>query len=359
MENVKTIPLHDKHLALKAKMAPFAGFNMPLQYTSVKDEVLAVRNNCGVFDVSHMGEFFATGPEANQFVDYVMSNQFASSPEGKAVYSPLCNLEGGVVDDMIAYKINNQKILICVNASNIEKDFHWLNQFKSKFNFELTNHSDKYCLLAVQGPKTIEMMKKCGIKFNEACEYYSIQIMDFNFEEIILARTGYTGEDGFEIFCSQKIAETLWDKLLSIGVTPCGLASRDVLRLEVCYPLYGHELNDQLSPTESGISWTVKMNKSDFVGKSALSIREKKFQLVKLKLSQGIPRQGYEVLNSDNNKIGEVTSGTHSVTINQGICFALLNISLYPKDEKFYIKIRENKYQADLVKKPFVNGGHK
>ncbi|MBY0413100.1 MAG: glycine cleavage system aminomethyltransferase GcvT, partial [Bdellovibrionales bacterium] len=289
--------LHEAHLSLGAKMAPFAGFDMPLQYSSVKEEVMAVREHAGVFDVSHMGEFFVSGPDAVSFVDHIITNDFKNAEMLKAVYSPLCREDGTVIDDLIAYKLENEKVLICVNASNIDKDWNWISSQKGTFNCNLSNLSNDFSLLAIQGPKAELILRDFGILFPKDFPYYSIAEVAHDGEKLIVARTGYTGEDGFEIFSSHKYAKHLWDKLIFNGVKPCGLASRDVLRVEVCYPLYGHEISDTVTPLDAGLSWTVKMSKADFVGKKALENYKAKFQLVKLSLERGIPREGYDVVN--------------------------------------------------------------
>ncbi len=362
MENnsaTKRTSLHAKHLALKAKMAPFAGYDMPIQYTSVKDETLAVRQSVGVFDVSHMGEFFVEGPEAHAFIDSIITNDFLGAGANKAVYSPLCREDGTVIDDLIAYKLSPERALICVNASNIQKDWDWISSKHKGFNCKLSNKSEDYSLLALQGPKTTEIMSKLELLPHGEFPYYSVSEAKHQGETVILARTGYTGEDGFEIFCSHTKAAQLWDKMLSIGVTPCGLAARDVLRLEVCYPLYGHELNDHLTPLDAGLKWTVKFARPKFIGREALQNLKPKYKLVKLLVDKGIPRQGYPVLNSQGEVIGEVTSGTLSVTINQGICLALVESARYPGDDKFLINIRNKNYEATPKTKAFVTGGHK
>lgn len=357
---MKKTSLHESHLSLKAKMAPFAGFDMPLQYNSVKEEVISVREKVGVFDVSHMGEFFVEGEEAIKFVDHIMTNDFANAEEKKAVYSPLCNEDGKVLDDLIAYKISNKKILICVNASNIEKDWNWIESKLGEFNCTLTNKSDDYSLLAVQGPETEKVLKALKVLENETPEYYSVITKTFNDSEVILARTGYTGEDGFEIFCSHSTASLLWKGLLEQGVAPCGLASRDVLRLEVCYPLYGHELSEDWTPLDAGLKWTVKMNKEQFIGKQALGAIEKsEYRLIKLSLSKGIPREGYPILNEEEKEVGKVTSGTMSVTLGKGICLGLVRRSDFPENKKFMISIRNKVYEAEYHTKGFVTGGHK
>jgi aminomethyltransferase len=356
---IQKTSLHEEHLSLNAKMAPFAGFDMPLQYSSVKEEVLAVRNHAGVFDVGHMGEFLVEGVDAIKFVDYIMTNDFTNAENLKAVYSPLCRDDGTVIDDLIAYKLGAEKVLICVNASNIQKDWNWISSKTENFKITLKNHSDDYSLLALQGPESEKIIKDLGILKTIDFPYYSILETMFEGEKLIIARTGYTGEDGFEIFSSHAFAKNFWKKLLSIGVKPCGLAARDVLRLEVCYPLYGHELNDDVTPLDAGLSWTVKLAKDNFIGKAALADYKPHLQLLKLSLERGIPREGYDVLDSENNVIGKVTSGTMSVITGKGIAMALVEKSKNPKNKKYAIKIRTTSYEATLHSKAFITGGHK
>lgn len=351
--------LYEKHIALKAKMGPFAGFEMPLQYTSVKDEALSVRNNVGVFDVSHMGEFFVEGKDAYKFVDYLITNDFISGGKNKAIYSPLCREDGTVIDDLIAYKLGPERVLICVNASNIDKDFSWMQKHVGKFSVDFSNRSDDYSLLALQGPKSEVMLSNLGILKDKNISYYGVTESDFQNENLIIARTGYTGEDGFEIFCSHQMANNLWDLFLKNGAMPCGLAARDVLRLEVGYPLYGHELNDTITPLDSALKWTVKLEKESFIGKSALKNYSPKFQLVKLSLDVGIPRENYPVLDFSEKEIGRVTSGTMSVVTGKGIAMALIEKSKMPANKEFLINIRNKFYKANFHTKPFVNGGHK
>lgn len=356
---LQTTSLTQEHINLNAKMAPFAGFNMPVSYQSTKEEVIAVRNNSGVFDVSHMGEFFVEGPDAVSFVDSLLTNDFSNAPLEKAVYSPLCNEEGKVIDDLIAYKLASEKVLICVNAANIEKDYNWISSKHSDQNCTLTNKSQDYSLLALQGPKSEEVLKTLEIYPDQDFPYYSAKEFSVNNHTIILARTGYTGEDGFEIFGSHQFIGELWPKLLKQGVAPCGLAARDVLRLEVAYPLYGHELSEEWTPLDAGLKWTVKMDKEAFIGKEALASYDKQYRLVKLSLEKGIPRDDYEVLNDEGVTIGRVTSGTMSVTLGKGICFAMIKNEHFPENKSFSIKVRKNIMQATYHSKAFVSGGHK
>jgi aminomethyltransferase len=350
--------LFDEHAKLGAKIVPFAGWEMPVQYTSVKEEVLAVRNNSGVFDVSHMGEFFVEGNDAEKFVDSLVTNDILNAPVGKAIYSPLCRENGTVIDDLIVYKLAAGKILICVNASNIDKDFSWIKSKHSGYDCTLTNRSNDFSLLALQGPKSFSVLQSL-IKNLPDIEYYSVFETTLNSNPVILARTGYTGEDGFEIFGSHSTILYLWQKLMELQVTPCGLAARDVLRMEVCYPLYGHELDDEVNPYDAGLAWTVKLSKENFIGKTALASKPTHFKSVKLVLDKGIPREGYPVLNSHQEPIGVVTSGTMSVVLNKGIAIARINVDKVPHDEVFFVDIRQKPYPAQIVKKPFVTGGHK
>ncbi len=346
--------LFSEHQKLGAKLVPFAGWKMPVQYTSVKDEALAVRNNVGVFDVSHMGEFFIEGTDAVDFVDQLVTNDIATAPIGKAIYSPLCREDGTVVDDLIVYKLAENRIMICVNASNIEKDFSWMQSKHSGFKCSLVNRSNDFSLLAIQGPKSEEILRDI-FKDLPAMEYYSVAEMG----KFIFARTGYTGEDGFEVFGTHEEIKKLWNDFMERKVTPCGLAARDVLRLEVCYPLYGHELSDSVTPLDAALGWTVKLNKKSFIGKNALAETKPKYKLVKLLVEKGIPREGYKIVNSDHKPIGTVTSGTMSVVLNQGIAFAQVEIANFPKDEVFFVDIRGKFYNTTLTKKAFVTGGHK
>lgn len=356
---IQKTSLHEEHVSLKAKMAPFAGFDMPLQYSSVKEEVQAVRSHAGVFDVSHMGEFLVEGVDAVKFVDFIVTNDFLNAENLKAVYSPLCRDNGTVIDDLIAYKLGSTRVLICVNASNIEKDWNWISSKISNFKCTIKNQSDDYSLLAIQGPESEKIMREFGVLTETEFPYYSIVETSLNGEKLIVARTGYTGEDGFEIFSSHSFAKTFWKKLLDVGVKPCGLAARDVLRLEVCYPLYGHELNDEVTPLDAGLAWTVKLAKADFIGKSALVEYKPRYQLVKLSLERGIPREGYDVLDANLNPIGKVTSGTMSVVTGKGIAMALVEKEKNPKDKKYLINIRNTNYEANLHTKAFITGGHK
>jgi len=353
--------LYNEHKALGAKLVDFAGWEMPIQYKNLKEEVIAVRKSVGVFDVSHMGEFFVTGVETIKFVDHLVTNDIVNAPMLKAIYSPLCREDGTVIDDLIVYKISENNLMICVNAGNIQKDYEWIATQAKNFDVEVKDKSADYSLLAVQGPETYSILSQMDLqaKLNDI-EYYSLQIIDENSETpIIFARTGYTGEDGFEIFGPHEYIVKIWKQLMEKEVTPCGLGARDVLRLEVGYPLYGHELNDEVTPLDSGLRWTVKQSKESFIGKKFLSEYTPKYRLAKFILDKGIPREGYAVKNSHDEVVGVVTSGTMSVGLGKGVAITRIEKEKFTEDDSYYIEIRNKNYPAIFTKKAFINGGHK
>lgn len=358
---MKKTKLNSLHSELGAKLVNFAGFEMPIHYKSLKEEVIAVRNGCGVFDVSHMGEFFVTGNEAHKFVDYIMTNDFLSSPEGKAVYSPMCDDKGMMLDDLIAYKLSKNEAMICVNASNIDKDFNWMKSHITGFDANIDDQSDSFSLLAIQGPKSESVLNSIYDSFGvPQMEYYGVKEIKHNDGRVIIARTGYTGEDGFEVFGQHDFIIDLWEKLISSkGVSPCGLGARDVLRLEVAYPLYGHELDDTVTPLDCGLKWCTKLEAGDFIGKEALQNYQPRFQTVKLVMLKGIARENYKVLDQDQKEIGYITSGTMSVSNSQGIALARINKEKVNTTTDFYVNIRNKNYKATRVMKAFVVGGHK
>lgn len=352
--------LFEEHKSLGAKIVDFAGWQMPIQYENLKKEVQAVRENVGVFDVSHMGEFFIFGTDAIEAVDYIVTNDISNAKTGKAIYSPMCREDGTIIDDLIVYKISDSRVMICVNAANIDKDKKWIKEKISKFNVEFADQSANYSLLAVQGPNSYEVLNSIELDFKiEDIEYYSLQIENQDSSiPTIIARTGYTGEDGFEIFAPHSQIKNIWNQLINKGVTPCGLGARDVLRLEVCYPLYGNELNDEVTPLDCGLKWTVKFNKKDFIGKNFLKTYAPKYQLIKLVLDKGIAREGYLVEDSQGNQLGIITSGTMSVVNSKGIALARVNKDA-DIDSQIFINIRNRQYEAKRIKNSFVTGGHK
>lgn len=348
--------LHGHHLKAGAKMAPFAGFDMPLQYAgSVKEEVHSTRNEVAVFDVSHMGEFLVEGKEACHYIDYLLPNHFLSAPIGKAVYSPLCRENGSIIDDLIAYKLGPERVLVCVNAANIEKDWSWFETQVGNFDCQLKNISEETSLLAIQGPKTEEALRKAlDINISDL-DYYGVR----EFGDYIIARTGYTGEDGVEVFASSDNIVGLWEKLMAEEIRPAGLVARDVLRLEVGYPLYGNELTDMLTPLDCGLKWTVKFEKEKFMGKDFLMDYQPKRQNVKFSVAKGIPRKEQIIVDKNGDEIGEVTSGTMSFTAGKGIGMASMDRENYQKGEQYFLQIRNKLEPLEVHGKPIVSGGHK
>lgn len=358
---MKNTALNDTHVALKAKMVPFAGFHMPVQYEGVTAEHLTVRNSLGVFDVSHMGEFIVSGKNALALIQKITSNDASKLKVGDAQYSCFPNENNGIVDDLICYRIKENKYLLVVNASNIEKDWNWISKYNDAFGAELKDVSDEYCLLAIQGPKAIEAMQSLSSLDLNTIPYYTFKIGDFaGFENVLISSTGYTGSGGFEIYCKNSEALHIWTKVFeaghSYGIKPIGLAARDTLRLEMGYCLYGNEINDATSPIEAGLSWITKFNK-DFVNHKALAQQknqkpEKK--LVGFELNErGIPRQGYDIVDENGAIIGNVTSGTMSPSLQKGIGMGYVSIEFSKPGTKIYIQVRKKAIPAVVVKMPF------
>ena len=360
---IKEIALSETHKGLGAKMVPFAGYNMPVSYEGVNVEHETVRNNVGVFDVSHMGEFLVLGPNALELIQKVTSNDASKIVDNQAQYSCFPNAIGGIVDDLIVYRINNEKWLLVVNASNIEKDWNWINSHNS-VGAELINVSEDYSLFAIQGPKAVQAMQSLtSIDLNNI-KFYHFQIADFaGVENIIISATGYTGSGGFEIYCKNNEAEQIWKEIFNAGnnfdIKPIGLAARDTLRLEMGYCLYGNDINDTTSPIEAGLGWITKFTKNFINSENLLKQKELGTQrsLVAFELDErGIPRQGYDILNSQGDKIGEVTSGTMSPTLAKGIGMGYIPTNLKSVGTKLYIQIRKKIIPATIVKLPFYKG---
>ena len=344
------LPLHDRHTDLGAKMAPFANHTMPMEYGSVNEEVFAVRKNRGLFDISHMGEFVIEGVDAVVFCDYMMTNNFAGVKRGKAVYSPLCNEQGKVLDDIIAYKLSEEKVLLCVNASNREKDWKWIKERADGFEVNIRDSSEQTSLLALQGPTALMALKEAGL-VDISLPSYSVMEISFRKQSVIVATTGYTGEDGVEIFSNHKTIREIWDILYKEGAVPCGLVARDILRLEMCYPLYGNELTEKLTPFDANLGWTVKMEKENFIGKNALKDYKPVYKLLKFFLDKGIPRKGYPVLDDKGREIGLLTSGTYSPCLKKGIALGPVQREKMPENGEFFIKIRQRVYKAQNCNK--------
>ncbi len=357
---MKKIALNDIHEKLGAKMVPFAGYMMPVQYEGVNAEHETVRKGVGVFDVSHMGEFLLTGEKAIDLIQKVTTNDASTLTIGKAQYSCLPNNEGGIVDDLIVYRIKEEQYLLVVNASNIEKDWNWISQHNT-FGVEMRNLSDDYSLLAIQGPKAVEAMQSLTSIDLSAIKYYHFEVADFaGIEHVIISATGYTGSGGFEIYCKNSEVEQIWNKVFeageNFGIKPIGLAARDTLRLEMGFCLYGNDIDDTTSPIEAGLGWITKFTK-DFI--NAENLKKQKEQGVTRKLvgfeliERGIPRHDYEIIDNNGNIIGKVTSGTMAPSLNKGIGMGYLTAEFASVDSEIYIKIRNNNVKAKVVKMPF------
>lgn len=360
---MKNTPFTEKHVALGARMAEFAGYNMPISYSGINDEHLAVRNNAGVFDVSHMGEFILKGEKALDLIQKVTSNDVSKLPAGKAQYSCLPNKEGGIIDDLIVYCIEENKVyMLVVNASNIQKDWDWISSFNTE-NAEMHNISDKTCLLAIQGPQATKMMQSLTEIDLMDMKYYTFQKGTFaGVDNVLISATGYTGSGGIEIYFENKEgnADKVWNKIFEVGsgkgLKPIGLAARDTLRLEMGYCLYGNDIDDTTSPLEAGLGWITKFNK-DFIGKEIL--QKQKAEGIKRKLvgielmEKGIPRHGYEILNRNDEIIGHVTSGTQSPSLRKAIGMAYVQSEYAATGTEIFIKIRDKKVPAKVVKMPF------
>ena len=357
---MKNTALTETHMSLGAKMVPFAGFNMPVQYEGVTAEHETVRQAVGIFDVSHMGEFLIEGEHALDLIQKVSSNDASKLTLGKAQYSCLPNDDGGIVDDLIIYKIKEETYLLVVNASNIEKDWNWI-QSKNNVGATMRNLSDDYSLLAIQGPKAIEAMQSLTSHDLADIKFYNFIVGDFaGIEHVIISATGYTGSGGFEVYCKNSEVKQIWDKVFEagagFGIKPIGLAARDTLRLEMGYCLYGNDIDDTTSPIEAGLGWITKFTK-DFTNSEALKSQKEHGvtrKLIAFELDQrGIPRHGYDIVDGNGNKIGQVTSGTMSPSLGIGIGLGYVSSIFSEINSKINIQIRKNAIPATVVKLPF------
>jgi len=360
---MKNIPLKETHEALGAKMVPYAGFNMPVQYEGVNAEHETVRNAVGVFDVSHMGEFLIEGEHALEFIQKITTNDASKLTIGKAQYNCIPNDTGGIVDDIIIYKLKENTYLMVGNASNIDKDWDWM-QSKNDVGAVLRNVSDDYSLLAIQGPKAVEAMQSLTSQDLSSIDFYNFVVADFaGIEYVIISATGYTGSGGFEVYCKNSEVKQVWNKVFeagaSYGIKPIGLAARDTLRLEMGYCLYGNDIDDTTSPLEAGLGWITKFNKP-FTNSEAFKIEKvegPKRKLIAFELNErGIPRHGYDIVDRNGNKIGVVTSGTMSPSLNKGIGLGYVPTNLAEIESIIYIQIRKHNIPATIVKLPFYKG---
>jgi aminomethyltransferase len=362
---MKNTPFTHKHIALGAKMAPFAGYNMPISYTGINDEHAAVRNSAGVFDVSHMGEFILKGENALDLIQRVTSNDASKLTAGKAQYSCLPNTEGGIVDDLLVYCIEENKVyMLVVNASNIEKDWNWISQFNTK-GVEMHNISDHTCLLAIQGPQATSILQTLTDKDVINLKYYTFVKGTFaGVENVLISATGYTGAGGLEIYFEDKdgAADKIWDAIFaagaSKGIKPIGLGARDTLRLEMGFCLYGNDIDDRTNPLEAGLGWITKFTK-DFTARPILEkIKAEgvKQKLVGLEMiDKGIPRHDYEIKDAQGNLIGRVTSGTQSPTLQKAVGLGYVRTDFATLDSEVYIAVRDKLLKAKVSKVPFLS----
>lgn len=357
---LKKVALNDLHEQLGGKMVPFAGYNMPVRYSSDIEEHNTVRNGVGVFDVSHMGEFVLQGPDALDLIQRVTSNDASKLIDGQAQYSYFPNETGGVIDDLLVYRFNAEKYMLVVNASNIEKDWEWVSKFNTK-GVDMKNVSDSYSLFAVQGPKAIEALQKLTSVNLSEIKYYNFVVGPFaGVEHVIISATGYTGAGGFELYLHNDHAESVWKQIFEAGasldIKPIGLGARDTLRMEMGYCLYGNDITDETSPLAAGLGWVTKFTK-EFTNSAALQKQKEegvKTKLVAFKMmDKGIPRSHYELLDSEENKIGEVTSGTMSPSLGYGIGLGYVTKEHSKVGTEILVAVRNRRLKAEVVKLPF------
>lgn len=354
--------LYDRHVALGALMQPFGGFDMPIQYSSIIEEHNAVRQHCGVFDVSHMGETFISGEDAERFVNHIFTNDVTGAPIGQIFYGMMCYPDGGTVDDLLVYKMGEQLYFLVINAANIDKDMEWIMTSAEGFNVNIDHCSERYGQLAVQGPEAETIMEEVLQIPCKDLVFYTAKTINMDGVEVIVSRTGYTGEDGFEIYGSHEYIVNQWDKLMESGrCKPCGLGCRDTLRFEVGLPLYGDELSQDISPVMAGFSMFCKFDKPEFIGKEALL--KQKTEGVARRLrglmldDRAVPRHGYKVL-KDGVEVGEVTTGYRLISVDQSCAVALVDSSLKLGD-RVEVQIRKKTFPATIVKKKFYDKHYK
>jgi aminomethyltransferase len=363
-KTMKNTPLVKKHEALGAKMAEFAGYNMPISYAGIKVEHNTVREGVGVFDVSHMGEFMVEGDGALDLIQKVTTNDASKLSIGDAQYSCFPNGKGGIVDDLLVYRLGEKSYLLVVNASNIDKDWNWINE-QNAFGAALSNISDNYALLAVQGPKAAEALQSLTDVDLSAIKYYTFKQGTFaGLDNIILSATGYTGSGGFELYVPNEAAEAVWDAVFEagkdFGIAPIGLGARDTLRLEMGYCLYGNDIDDTTSPLEAGLGWITKLKKGDFIDSDYLNNQKAEGTARRLvgfeMVERGIPRHDYLIEDAEGNVIGKVTSGTQSPSLGKAIGLGYVSQSFAKSGSEIYIAIRNKKIKAEVVKLPFYKG---
>ena len=363
-EILKKTCLYDEHVGLGAKMSPFAGFMMPIQYSNITDEHNAVRHAVGMFDVSHMGEIFISGPDARKYVNHIFTNDIAPMADGQILYGMMLYPDGGTVDDLLVYKeFEPDSYLLVINAANIDKDFAWMQENAAGYDVKLDNQSESWGQIAVQGPEAEKAVEKIlGLKVSELT-FYTFKNFEVDGKRVIVSRTGYTGEDGFEIYSSNPQTVAYWKALLAGKVVPCGLGCRDTLRFEAGLPLYGDELSAEISPVEAGLGMFCKLTKEEFIGKEALAKQKAEGTVKKLVgieiADKAIPRAGYPVELEDGKQVGVVTTGYHSISLDRSICFALVETAYSALDTPLNIRIRKKVFPGKVVKKRFYQTNYK
>ena len=371
MEENKRTCLYDKHVALGALISPFGGFDMPIQYSDIKDEHEAVRSACGVFDVSHMGEVTVKGPDAEAYVNHIFTNDVRGMETGKILYGMMCYEDGGTVDDLLVYKMGENDFFIVINAANIDKDWAWMTQHAKGYDIDMQNRSDFYGQLAVQGTDSEQVVEEgLGLKCAELT-FNTVKTICLKGDcscsdeacTVIVSRTGYTGEDGFEIYGTHEYIRECWDKLIASGrCKPCGLGCRDTLRFEVGLPLYGDELSADISPVMAGLSIFCKLDKPEFIGREALVDQKEngvERRLVGIELEgKAIPRHGYTVL-KDGEPVGEVTTGYHTISTDKSVCMALVKVPFNKLGTPLEVQIRKKTFPGVVVKKKFYEKHYK
>lgn len=364
-EQLKKTCLHDRHVELGARMSPFAGFDMPIQYSGIIDEHKAVREHVGMFDVSHMGEVFVSGKDAERFVNHIFTNDVRGMADGKVLYGMMLYPDGGTVDDLLVYKeYAPEHYLLVINAANIDKDFAWMQENAAGYDVVLENASEAWGQIAVQGPEAEKAVVEV-LGFADAVElgFYEFKDESVDGRRVILSRTGYTGEDGFEVYASPGLTVKYWDKLLAAGVKPCALGCRDTLRFEAGLPLYGDELSAEISPVMAGLGMFCKLDKEEFIGKEALVAQKAegaKRRIVGIELSDNaVPRAGYPVETAEGVQVGVVTTGYHSISLDKSICFALVDAAWAALGTELMIRIRKRTFPGIVVKKRFYQTKYK
>ncbi len=362
MENKKTC-LYEQHMALGAFMSPFAGFEMPIHYTSIVEEHNAVRNACGVFDVSHMGEVFIKGKDAERYVNHIFTNDVKGAPDGQVFYGMMLHENGGTVDDLLVYRMKEGEYFLVFNAANIDKDVAWMEQHLDGYDVTFDHCSDRYGQLAVQGPEAEQVVEEVLKLEVKDLKFYTAKYITVDGEELVVSRTGYTGEDGFEIYGSHAYIQKAWDLLIeSKKALPCGLGCRDTLRFEVGLPLYGDELADDITPVMAGLSMFCKLDKEEFIGKEAVAKQKEegpKTRIVGLELKdKAVPRHGYAVL-KDGQKIGEVTTGYNSISTGKSVAMAHIDAQYGKLGTEVEVQIRKKTFPAVVVKKRFYDKHYK